>query len=431
MKSTLQGSFFFLFLIAVCYLFVHYLYLDNGYVLIAFNGYRLETSLWSCVLALFLAVSLIRLTLGCMRLVSCALGFPVASAERVYRRRAQQLSSRGLAAFANGDWKQAQKLLSQAGRSSSLPLHSYLAAARASAAVNDMASCKNYLSRAEQAMPTAHMAIGITQAEIQMARNEFEQALATLKSLRAKAPKHVYVLKLLKQVYEHLADWRALAGILPDLIKYRALDTSDMKELEPTVYSALLTQACCASLKLPRGPQRTESINRIWKGLSRAQRKNRDLIWSYANCLCHLGTPEEAETFIRKSLSASYSARMARLYSGLVCDSTERQIAVLEKLRQRYPKDASLLLGLGSLYSRSQRSDKAVEYTEAGFKLRPDADACQQLGILLSEAGEYRKATEYFHQALKLRDSHRQKIKLEGVRGGRCCGGERKQVDVG
>ncbi len=50
MKSTLQGSFFFLFLIAVCYLFVHYLYLDNGYVLIAFNGYRLETSLWPCFL---------------------------------------------------------------------------------------------------------------------------------------------------------------------------------------------------------------------------------------------------------------------------------------------------------------------------------------------------------------------------------------------
>lgn len=437
MKNTVQGSFFFLAVIAACYLFVHYLYLDSGYVLIVFNNYRLESSLWSCVLALFLAACAVRLLLACLRLVACALGLPSASAEKVRRRRARRLSNRGLIAFANGDWKQAQKLLAQAGRGGSLPLPSYLVAARASGAVNDMASCKAYLHRAEQAVPEAHMAIGITQAEIQMARQEFEQALATLKSLRAKASGHAYVLKLLKQVYEKLSDWQALAGILPDLVRYRVLDAQDLARLEQTVYSALFAQACTASLKQPGGPQRTEAVNRLWKGLTRAQRKNSELILCYARCLCRLQAVEEAEQFIRKALSSHYNARLARLYSGLVCETTDRQITVLEKLKARHPQDADLLLGLGNLYSRCHRPDKAVEYTEMALKARPGADACHQLGGLLSEAGEYKKATEYLRQAFRLRPCN-EGSQLVPASGGNDavavagrCGSNRKEAESG
>mgnify|MGYP000727120986 CR=1 FL=1 len=47
----------------------------------------------------------------------------------------------------------------------------------------------------------------MTQAELQLADQQLEQALATLKHLRSVAPKHTYVLRLLRRLYEQLGDY--------------------------------------------------------------------------------------------------------------------------------------------------------------------------------------------------------------------------------
>ena len=62
--------------------------------------------------------------------------------------------------------------------------------------------------------------MGITQAQLQLARNQLEQCLATLLELRKKDPHHPFVLKLLHQVYLRLQDWQQLALLLPELKKY-------------------------------------------------------------------------------------------------------------------------------------------------------------------------------------------------------------------
>ena len=72
-------------------------------------------------------------------------------------------------------------------------------------------------------MPSADVAVGLTQAELQLAHQQYEQALATLMHVRSLSPKHNYVLKLLKKLYENLGEWKKLEEILPDLRRRKVI----------------------------------------------------------------------------------------------------------------------------------------------------------------------------------------------------------------
>ena len=71
MRKTALTAIIILLLIAGSFFAARYLFEDPGYVLIAYNGYTLESSLWSLLLALVvlavvlkMAISLVRLLIG-------------------------------------------------------------------------------------------------------------------------------------------------------------------------------------------------------------------------------------------------------------------------------------------------------------------------------------------------------------------------------
>ena len=65
---------------------------------------------------------------------------------------------------------------------------------------------------AHDAMPSADVAVSLTQAELQMSGGQWEQSLATLLQLKSSSPRHPQVLAMLAEVFEELADWQALLG---------------------------------------------------------------------------------------------------------------------------------------------------------------------------------------------------------------------------
>ena len=401
MKKMILRAVFLLLLILGCYLIARYFFLDSGYVLIAYNGYIMESSLWAALLALFIILVTVKFTIACLRWLSRGTGEVVPLTAKARRRRAQRLSNRGLIQFANGHWKSAQKLLGQAGDSGSLPLLNYLVAARAASANNDMDACKEYLRKADQSTPAAYMAIGITQAEILLSNNQLEQALATLNSLRKKAPKHPYLLKLLKQAYEKLGDWEALAELLPELRKRKAFETPALEKLEQTIYNELFEQAKNKGRNL-KGDKRTAPANAIWQTLNKSQKQNEDLVLSYARCLYNLQAENDAEAFIRRQLPSLYSVPLIRIYGRLKSSDTNRQLLAGEKLLAERPNDPDLLLALGRISARAQLWGKAKEYLETSLKLHHSAATYNELGLLLAELGEHEKSSGYFQQGLAM-----------------------------
>ena len=119
-------------------------------------------------------------------------------------RRSQQQTTNGLIAFIEGNWQSSRRTLAKAAAKSETPLLNYLIAARASHALDDSKQMKTFLKKAEQSTSGAGIAVGLTQAELQLRSGQFEQSLATLTRVRRNAGKHPHVLFLLAQTYQGL-----------------------------------------------------------------------------------------------------------------------------------------------------------------------------------------------------------------------------------
>ncbi|WP_281646409.1 heme biosynthesis HemY N-terminal domain-containing protein [Parendozoicomonas sp. Alg238-R29] len=401
MRKIILKSLLLLLLIAGCFLTVRYFFLDNGYVLVAYNGYTLESSLWATILALALILVAVKFTASLVKGISSSAGAIVPMTAKARRRRSQRLSNKGLIEFANGHWKAAQRHLSLAGKSGSFPLLNYLVAARAASANNDMEACKEFLRKADEAAPAAYMAIGITQAEAQISQKQYEQALATLKSLHKKSPKHPYLLKLLKQTYVHLGDWHALAKLLPTLHKHKVFSIKVLEELEQNIYRELFDQARNKGRNLPES-EKTKPADEVWQSLTKAQRRNTDLVYRYARCLFQLNAQEQAEAFIRRQLPSLYSTLLIRVYGRIECTDSSRQLLAAEKLLAERPNDAELLLALGRICARRQLWGKAKEYLETSLKLHHSVETYNELGMLLAQLGEHELSSGYFQRGLAM-----------------------------
>ncbi|MGY0218435.1 heme biosynthesis HemY N-terminal domain-containing protein [Endozoicomonadaceae bacterium StTr2] len=375
---------------------------DSGYVLLAWKNYTFESSFWSFLLLLlgFAVVVLglrviLQLLLGSVNLL-----YPMTHTAR--QRRGRRLSAKGLVELIGGHWKQAHKHLSQAGADGEAPLLNYLGAAHAANQAGDYEACSEYLRLADASTPNADMAVGLTQAQMHLARGQLEQSLATLNQLRKRSPKHSYVLKLLKETYLKLGDWQALAELLPELKKRKVIAEKEYDDLQQRVWGALFDQAYNKGRNLVGLDERIEPARSVWQQLSMGQKRDAGLLYRYAKCLVALDAPQKAEALLREHLGKTYSRELILLYGRIAGADSSSQLKCAEKLVNERPNDAWLMLSLGRLSLRNKLWGKAQEYFESSLSLHRSTDAYNELGRLLAHLGEYEKSSSYFREGLTL-----------------------------
>src|SRR3990167_10805909 len=227
-----------------------------NYVLITYHHWMIETSLWVavlCLLVLFFVLYWIIRFLA--RTATAAKRYHYWRMSRRHRK-ARTLTQRGLCELAEGDWSQAEEILVRAAKLSKKPLIDYLSAARAAQAQQAFERRDNYLRLAHHADKKATIAIGLTQAQLQIESKQWEQALATLQHLYQRSPTHCYILKLLALVYVELNEWASAEKLLLPLKKYHALPEKEYLQLERRVYLCLLSQA---------GQKPTATLLQFWR----------------------------------------------------------------------------------------------------------------------------------------------------------------------
>ena len=398
MKKTL----IFLLVVAFTFVLARIIINDSGYVLLSYDTFTFESSLWAFLLVMALGGVALWVLKQCLNLLLGGASLLVPVTQKSRRRRAQKLSTKGLIQFANGHWKSAQKLLSQAAAADHAPLLNYLTAARAANENADYDACDEYLRKADSVNSRADIAVGITQAELLLSRKQPEQALATLKRLRKKSPKHPYILKLLKTTYRQLSDWKALAKLLPMLLKLKVIEQDAHKQLQADIYNALFDQAWSRGRCNASTEERIKPATDIWQSLSKQQKRDEHLVYSYAECLAKLGADEMAEDFIRRQLPGMYSRRLILLFGNLTGQDTGRQLLATEKLLTERPNDPELLLSLGRISARNQLWGKAKEYLEASLQLQNSVAVHNELGKLLAHLEKHEQSTEHFRKGLEL-----------------------------
>lgn len=367
---------------------------DPGYVLIAYGDWSVESSLTLFLIvliaALFLLDLLLRTTLNIWHLPD-----RLHTWNRHRRtRRARRITQRGLISLAEGHWARAEKELIRYADDSDTPLLNYLTAARAAQQQHADDRRDLYLSRAHHSMPDAELAVGLTQAEVQLSHGQLEQALATLMHLKTVAPKHEHVLYLLKRLYEKLEDWDELLALLPELRKRKAIKSEDADALESHIHERRL-------LRVARGGD-LEQLHRVWSEIPKAQRHTPALVSCYVRQLNRLDQPQESERLLRETLKHHWDNRLIRLYGKVQGEESARQMSSAEEWLKQHPDNPELLLALGRLSLRNQLWGKARSYLEASLGAERRAETYCELGSLLTRLNEEQQAADCFRQGLEM-----------------------------
>lgn len=368
-------------LAAIGALIWHWLALDPGYVLVTFRGWSVESTL---VVAIALGVVIGVL----LRVLMWLLRAPFVGWRRRQRRIARGRLADGLMALEDGRWAQADRLLGKAAREESLRLPALLAAHRA-------AHARGQAERASSLLADAGMAGGQTQARLinvehLIARGQFASAAELLEHAAVSDSLSPRGLELRVQALVGAGRAAEALDLLPGLRSSKIREGEALLKLESNTIAAALLQTEGLGVLLAR-----------WKGLSKAQRKQAELIDAYASRAAALGDADEAATAIERALNTNWSETLARRYGGLAHGDRSVAIRRAESWLAEHPRSPGIQLALGDLCRAEQLWGKAEDYLLRALGGEQDAHVWEAMGELYAQQADDARARQAFANALR------------------------------
>ena len=365
----------------------NFLLQDPGSVVITFRGKIIEMSvvvLGALVAALLAAAWLVTKLLRAPRKLGEAAG-------RYRSGRAGQRLTRGVIEVAEGNFAKGERLLARAAGGSEAPLLNYLQAARAAHLLGEDERRDTWLKQAYENLPGAANAVLLTQAELQIDQNQYEQALATLRRIEENAPSHAHALNLLGRLYFRLEDWEHLGALLPKLRKHSRVEPWRLEEWSVRVFREKLNAASDG-----------DALQEVWRDVPKEYKQHIDVLEAWFANLIRSGLHDKAEREMAAELKRAWRAPIVRLYGHVEGRDPAKQLKRAEDWLATHAEDADLLLTAARLCLRNELWGKARSYLETVITIQPTPEAYSEYGRLLNQLGEGEAAAEAFRDGLNL-----------------------------
>ena len=311
--------------------------------------------------------------------------------------RSQDALIAGLVDSAEGNWEKAEKILIKHASHSGAPLLHYLTAAKAAQSRGAFDKRDEYLEKAAVQAPGSDIAIGLTQAELHLSGNQFEQALETLTKLHSIEPTHASVLKLLHQTYQHIGDWEGIRKLIPSLNTNKILMEAEVKLLEAETFSRLLKQTAETG--------DSAAIATLWSEIPAHIKSMQGVSAIYFAAMITAGAGPQIEDELAKTLATHWDQTLAVLYGNIPSVDVAKQLEKAEQWLPSHSRDAVLLTVLGKLSLKCNNIMKADNYLTQSIGIEPSVQAYRLLGDLLLEHGDKDKASSYYKAGLELASS--------------------------
>ncbi|MCH9689482.1 MAG: protoporphyrinogen oxidase, partial [Gammaproteobacteria bacterium] len=355
------------------------------------HHWTIESTLWVALFSIFTCFVLFHLLLQTYQLTAY---LPKSWQHWRIKRRAEHArdkTTQGLIEFSEGYWKAAKTHLIQALPHTDTPLINYLTAARAAQELGDTKLRDNYLREAQQSMPNAKIAVELTQAQLQLAHQQWEQALATLRHLHDLAPKHPYVLKLLAHLYEAIEDWSQLIDLLPEIKRNHALSETNLNTLAYRAYLGAIQHHITQHA--------WDALDTLINQLPKPLKYDPALITTYSHALINQQEHIRAEACLRRTLQKNVDPLLLEAYSCL--PETTIRMPAIESLLKHHAHSAALHQCLGKLYAKRQLWGKAQTHLEQSLKLKPSPETYHALGQLFETLRDTPAAFEAYKLGLE------------------------------
>ena len=364
-----------------------------GYVFIVYQPWMMQMPLWFALIGLFVAFIFFYLLINSVDRLKF-IWYRIKNWLRFRREhRSYSKTQHGQAALIEGRWKKAEHLLLAGVNQTIDPLMNYLGAATAAHELGAYDRRDHYIQTAYRVAPTADLAIGITQAELELKQDQLEHAAATLNHLLELSPNHPRVLALLEKVCVRSADWTRLQALIPGMRKSKLLTKEQSELFEKNLYCEMLRDSKLKTL---------ESLQQAWNEIPRSAKKNPDVVHAYVEQLLRVGNASnEIEELIRSTLKSNWQPDLVSIYGTLAFNNLNRQLVIVGAWLNMYGPKPETLLTLGRLCVQVQLWGKAKDYFEKCLALGPNPAASLEYGKLLEQLGEREEALKMYKSALE------------------------------
>jgi len=375
-----------------------------GFVIIAYEKTSYEMRLWVAVAIILFIWSLFLLFGILLRSLLTSAGKMKGWKGGRQWKKARKQTIQGMLAFSEGRWEQSEKAMIAAAKQSDTKLVNYLIAAQAAQyqkaeGQNSVERRDAYLRAAHKLEPGAGVAIGITQAQLQLDNYENEQALATLNELKIKSPNHPFVIKLLCIAHQRLNDWNSIVELLPAIKKLKVHNEEKLNILENTSVRNLLNEIA--------EKKELEKLKDVWQNLSSYLRKKESNQLHFIMLLIKFEQMDEADRLIKPFFKKNASDKklitnVIELFGEIKLTNSSQQFNFLENwyTQSKQPPNEAYL-SLGKIAFNAELWGKARFYLERSLQTNPSAETYLIMANTLKKLNDHELAFECYKQGLE------------------------------
>ncbi len=354
---------------------------DPGYVLVSWDGSSLQTSLWVAIGLFVVLAFLVYYGVRVVRWLMHSGGYLLQWQGNRQRRRALELTARGLQYFLEEDYERAERFLVSGAKGNRYPGINHLFAAWAADRSGHDETRETRLRQVDDR--GLEQAKALTSGRLNAARKNWQQCLTDIASARETDP----VLGLRKEAMVHLEDWLGLLELLPRLKKI--LREEDYILLEKTVALGRFSTDSVSA----------DDRKKLYRRLCADNRRDPEIVSAYTESLLD---PHGTEKLLRGLLHNEWQPELLDLYGNNPQESLAVRIRHAESWLKNHREDAALQLCLGKLYESRGDNIKAREAYDASVSLEGSREAWERLAALLAFEGDYVRSNECLKAALAL-----------------------------
>ncbi|WP_395373960.1 heme biosynthesis HemY N-terminal domain-containing protein [Marinicella sp. W31] len=350
---------------------------NPGFVQLEFMGYQIEMSLVAALLlglAVFVAIwilwSLIKL--------------PGKASKNIKHNSSRKKFASGLLALSEGKWPQAEKLLVKSAAQSPTPELSFMAAARAAMAQNNLEQAEQYLNEAEQCIENP-LTVDLTRCELWIKADMADRAIPLLQTILKTYPNNPRAIHLLTQAAQQDNNWAQLQQILPKAAKLKLINPQQQSLLANRSWEEAMNSA-----------QTAEQLENTWAEINKIQKP--DLLTHFSENALRVGAFQVLTETIEKQQKQQFSEQLVDYWSRLPHNLNHR-IKMAEKWLNNHPDSAPLLTCLGQLYMEKKQWPEAESHLNKALNIAPSAAINQLLGNIYYQQQQPDKALQHYQQA--------------------------------
>ena len=364
---------------------------NDGYLLLVLPPYRAEISLNLTILILLGSFIVLYAVLRGMVLM---LSLPRRVREFRQRRRQERMNDQVYDVarlLFEGRYSLALKKAEAAHAAGRAPALAALFAAHAAQRLSEPVKQKSWLERACQLDPEMRVASLMLEAEMLIDRQQYAEAIALLKNIKAESGRHIAALRLELRAQQGCANWDEVLRLARLLEKRQALPAHEMREIKDKAHRE--------NIRL-HGME----LASLYEYQRKMPERERDpeLALAYADALIALNANEAARDFIEDQLNATWDSRLLTRYALARGGESLPRIARAEYWLPQHRDDAELLLVLGRLCLEQQLWGKAQSYLEASLSLRDQREVRLELARLFERNGRAEDAMPHYRAAAEL-----------------------------